>query len=449
MEKNRPPARLWTRDFTIITWGSFVSMMGNSIVSFAMSLLVLDYTQSTLLYSVYMFLYTVPQVLSPIISGPLLDRFSRRKAIYTLDFITAALYGGFALFLGTGNFSFPLLAGGCLLIGIINSVYLVAYDSLYPLLISKGNFTKAYSIASTLQTLTNVMIPVSALLYNSIGMVAVFGISAGAFLIAAIAETRVVAPEEARYMRISREGDAANAVEAVSNSEAGKGEAAELDEETLKRLRNKSYSGSSYIKDLKAGFSYLLAEKGLLAIAVYFMFQYFAGGITQVLTLPYFKGNFTNGEYTYIYVWGFMVLGRVLGGSLHYRLRFPVEKKYYIALGVYIIISLLEGSYLYFPIAAMCVMCFFTGIFGVTSYNIRISSTQSYVPDEKKGRFNGIFLMLTTTGTLLGQLVAGALSSLVDTKIIFSCVFGTLIIAAFIIISGNREHVKKIYNRNA
>ena len=50
---------------------------------------------------------------------------------------------------------------------------------------------------------------------------------------------------------------------------------------------------------------------------------------------------------------------------------------------------------------------FLIGILGVTSYTIRSSATQSYVPHERKGRFNGAFIMLTTAGSLLGELLAG------------------------------------------
>ena len=60
--------KLWTKDFTTITLGSVVSMMGNSIAGFAMSLFVLDYMDSTLLYAIYIFLYTLPQIAAPIIS---------------------------------------------------------------------------------------------------------------------------------------------------------------------------------------------------------------------------------------------------------------------------------------------------------------------------------------------------------------------------------------------
>jgi MFS family permease len=58
----------------------------------------------------------------------------------------------------------------------------------------------------------------------------------------------------------------------------------------------------------------------------------------------------------------------------------------------------LEGVYLFTPIPVMMVLCFLVGVGGITSYTIRISATQSYVPDERKGRFNGAFNMLSTAG---------------------------------------------------
>ena len=42
---------LWTRDFTIITIGSVISMFGNALAGFAISLFVLDYTDTPLYYA--------------------------------------------------------------------------------------------------------------------------------------------------------------------------------------------------------------------------------------------------------------------------------------------------------------------------------------------------------------------------------------------------------------
>lgn len=100
---------LWTKNFTIITVGTVISMLGNSISGFALGLLVLDYTGSTFLYALYMVLYNLPKVVAPTLSGPFVDKFSRRKTIYMLDFTSAALYGCFAWLIISGYFSYGYL----------------------------------------------------------------------------------------------------------------------------------------------------------------------------------------------------------------------------------------------------------------------------------------------------------------------------------------------------
>jgi MFS family permease len=74
--------KLWTKDFTILTIGSAVSMLGNAVSGFALGLLILDYTNSTFLYSLTLVIYTLPRIVMPLLAGPYLDRFSRKR-IYT------------------------------------------------------------------------------------------------------------------------------------------------------------------------------------------------------------------------------------------------------------------------------------------------------------------------------------------------------------------------------
>ena len=141
--EKKSQASLWTRDFTIITVGSVISMFGNALAGFAISLFVLDYTDMPLYYAVFVFLYTLPQLAAPLIAGPLMDRFSRRKTIYSLDFLSAGVYLLIALVLHLGLMRFWLLAAMTLVIGTIHSTYQVAYQSFYPMLITEGNFSKA------------------------------------------------------------------------------------------------------------------------------------------------------------------------------------------------------------------------------------------------------------------------------------------------------------------
>ena len=406
--------KLWTKDFTTITLGSVVSMMGNSIAGFAMSLFVLDYMESTLLYAIYIFLYTLPQIAAPIISGPLMDRFSRRRTIYTLDFCSAVLYlllGGFIFF---DWFNFGIFAVATFVIGTVNSVYMVAFESFYPMLITEGNYSKAYSISGTLQTMTFFMLPLATVAYNAFGLAPLLVVNSVFFLIAAIFETRI------------------------------------SDVESIKKIHPEGvYSGRSYFKDMKDGIKYLSSEKGLLAVTLYFTAMSVAGGASQVITLPWFKSAFSDGEYLYMFVSIFSVIGRSLGGLIHYKVQLPAAKKFKIALFVYVTIAVVEAFYLYTPIYSMAIGSFIIGIFGVTSYNIRVSATQSHVPDNMKGRFNGAFFMLNTVGALTGELLSGLLSEVLPMRVtltVFMLFFNGL--SALVIIGGNKKHVAPLYNRN-
>ena len=410
------PSPLWTRDFTIITLGSVVSMLGNSLSGFAMGLKVLDYSKSTLLYAVFIAMYTAPQLFMPIVSGALLDRFSRKRLIYTLDFISAGLYALMAAVLATGWFSFPLFAAYCLILGTIESTYMVAYESFYPLLISEGNYQRAYSIASVLETLTAVMVPVSAFLYRLIGLAPLLAVNAVCFFIAAVMETRI-RTEEA-YLETQK-----------------------------KTLTEGASRAGQVLIDIREGFRYLGSEKGLLAVALYFGFSAVCGGVSNVITLPYFKNTFTNGEYLYMLVWGCGLAARAIGGGIHYKVRIPARHRYAIALAVYIVISVAEGIYLFFPLPAMMALCFVIGIGGVTSYTIRISATQSYVPDEKKGRFNGAFNMIFTVGALIGEGLAGTLSQVMSERLVLMIAMFVCAAAAVVFIGGGRKHVALLYNR--
>ena len=415
-EKKTGKTKLWTRDFTIITAGSVVSMFGNAMSGFAMSLMVLDISDSTLLYAVYLAMYTVPQLIVPVLSGALLDRYSRKKTIYTLDFISAGLYLVMAAVLTTGWFSFPVFAGYCFLLGSIESAYMVAYESFYPLLISEGNYQKAYSIQSMLETISAVMVPVSTFLYKGIGIAPLLAANGVCFFIAAVMETQIRSEEE--YIETQK-----------STALQGAGR--------LKQM----------FADTREGFLYLRSEKGLLAVALFFAVIAETGGISNVITLPYFKNTFDNGEYVYMLVWGCGLAGRAIGGGVHYKTVIPAAKRYVIALSLYIINSLNEGFYLFFPVPVMMVMCFIIGVGGVTTYTIRISATQSYVPDEKKGRFNGAFNMLFMIGALLGEMIAGLASEAVPERTILMIAMRTEAVLALLIIGGAKKHVEKIYNR--
>ena len=115
--EGKPQQKLWTRDFTIITLGSVVSMVGGTMTGFAISIMVLDYTGSTFLYALFNICFQIPMLVCPLLAGPVLDRMSRKKVIYSLDFLSSFVFLVFYLVMRSGWFSYPFLLAGTLLIG--------------------------------------------------------------------------------------------------------------------------------------------------------------------------------------------------------------------------------------------------------------------------------------------------------------------------------------------
>lgn len=402
---------LWTKNFTIITLGTVVSMLGNAISGFAISLLVLDYTQSTFLYAVFMVVYNLPKIIMPMVAGPYLDNFSRTKVIYGLDFLSAGLYV-LIFFLLRGNlFAFGPFLVLAFIIGSIDSVYQVAYESLYPTLISEGNYRKAYSISSMLYPLSAIMVPVAAFLYETIGLELLFLFNAITFFVAAVFETQIKTDES----QIKSDGE--------------------------------KFSVGRFKREFREGMSYINAEKGLKIITGYFFVSMFAFAASNTVVLPFFKGQPHLGVQWYTWVMGAAIVGRLVGGAMQYKHGYPTKYRYAISIFVYLTIALFEGTYLFLPVLVMIGINFLSGMLGVTSYNIRIASTQSYVPNEMRGRFNGTFQMICTLGTIIGQLLSGALADLIGERMVMSLFMAIDAVAILLIMVRGGKHVKPIYNR--
>lgn len=107
-------------------------------------------------------------------------------------------------------------------------------DSFYPMLISEGNYTKAYSIQSTLESVTIFMVPASAFLYNAIGIAPLFLINMGSFFLVAIMETQI------------------------------------HQEECYVKKEEEEFGLAQYKKTFVEGVAYLRNERGLLAVTSYF-----------------------------------------------------------------------------------------------------------------------------------------------------------------------------------
>ncbi len=412
---------LWTRDFTILTLGSAVSMIGATLSGFAVSMMVLDDTGSTFLFVLFNVCCQLPFLICPLLAGPYLDRMSRKKVIYGLDFLSAGLYLLLFYLIRQGWYTYPIMLGANLLIGCINSVYSVAYESFYPNLITPGNHQKAYSVSTLLWDIGGLAYPLGAVLYETLGSPEyLFAANALCFFLAACFETRIRHRET--HMAAAPRADGVG---------------------TLKQFG----------RDFKEGVQYIAGEQGLLAITLYFMFSNFAGGGGE-LYLPWFNNHpelfalWPVAAVTlYSIVSNFSSVGRILSAAVQYLVKIPRERRFAAALLVYACLSVLDMVTLYVPVPVMALLFFISGVLSVTSYNIRITATQSYIPDGKRARFNGAFQMLNTVGSIAGSLTAGALAEVMDERRVILLLNLVCLGAVYGFIYRRRKHVAAIYNR--
>lgn len=258
MSHNIPTRSLWTYDFTIITLGSVVSMVGSTLSGFAISLMVLDYTGSTWLYALFNVCYQLPMLVAPLLAGPYLDRMSRKKVIYRLDYLSSTIYLALFFLLRSGWFHYPAMMGFCLLIGAINGVYVVAYDSFYPNPYHRGQLLQGlFHLQHALAHRRHDPAHCRLGLRSAGTVVPLFAFNAVCFFTAACFE-RTIRYQETHLTRpcAGRLG-------------------------TLGR----------FTRDFREGWSYIAGEKGLLVITLYFMVSNFSGMGCSTLQLPFFKNN--------------------------------------------------------------------------------------------------------------------------------------------------------------
>jgi len=254
------------------------------------------------------------------------------------------------------------------------------------------------------------MLPVATLLYNQIGIERIFLFSAVGFFIAACFNTQVRA------------------------------------DETHLRGKAERYSFSEFKTSFFEGFNYIKEEKGLLVITLYFAITTFTASC-DALFLPYFRDTPHLGVMLYGFVMGSTVVGRFIGGLIQYRLDYPTNKKFAIALFVYFFVAVSQTSLLFLPVYLMIALAFLNGLLSVTSYNIRVSTTQSYVPDAKRARFNGTFFMFMNAGAIIGQLVSGAIADYIPIRAVVIVCNAIALVTAYAVMWRGRRHVIPIYNR--
>lgn len=199
---------LFSRDFSLMIIGQIISLFGNAILRFTLSLYVLDLTGSAAAFGTILALSMIPTVLLSPFGGLLADRIARQKIMWGLDFLTAALIAGFAL-LAHQEATLAVITVMMMALSIIQAFYQPSVMSSVPALVHQEKLMAANGVVVQVQALANLLGPILAgILYGFLvekqGLFPILTVSCVCFFLSAIMELFIRIP----YVRLPRSGTA-------------------------------------------------------------------------------------------------------------------------------------------------------------------------------------------------------------------------------------------------
>jgi MFS family permease len=182
--------------------GQIVTVMGSSLLRFALSLYVLDITGRMDIFAALYALSSVPTLLAPI-GGAISDRFNRRLLMVLYDAICCVISFLFLFVMLGGYASVPAVGVVMVLLGVVGAMETPNGTACLPLLVEPGKLEASNGIIQAVQSLSSIIAPVlGGILYGELGLTALVAISGAAFGLAAFTEMFIQIP----YTKRPQEG---------------------------------------------------------------------------------------------------------------------------------------------------------------------------------------------------------------------------------------------------
>ena len=405
------------KNFIIIVLGQIISLFGNSIQRFSMSLYLLQFTGSTATFANILAISTIPYIIFAPIAGKLSDSVSKKKIMVYLDFFCAILIGGYAFVLLREKDSTLIIGVVMFMLSICYTLYGPAVTASIPQMVEEDKLTSANGIINQVNSIVNFLGPILAgILYGLLGIKLIVIINAISFLISAIIELFID----------------------IKDIEKNK-----------EKVFSMNFINKSFI-DMKDSFIYLKNKKKIILgiIASYAFCNIFLVPILSIVS-PYFINIFLNlSSKVYGIVEAICVLGMILGGffiSIKPNL-FSIKKVHYtyypMILGVTImtILGFIKlNNYIMAGIFAFSGMLI---MFSLALSNVlTLTFIQKEVPLNMLGRVSAFSTAIATISVAPGQLLFG---QVIDKKVPLGIIFIVALILNFGLILFNKCNVKNI-----
>ena len=270
------------KNFIIVVIGQIISLFGNAIQRFCMSLYILDLTGSAAIFSRILAISTIPYILFAPIAGLLADTVNRKKIMVYLDFFSAGLMAIYSIILISGRDNTIIVGSVMFMLSIIYTLYSPSVTACIPQIVEKDKLATANGIIQQVGAVVNLIGPIVAgLLYSFVEIKTIVILNAISFLLVAILEMFLEIPE------LQLKG----------------------------KLKNPIVQS---FKEMKKSFIYLKEKKKIVLgiIVSYGLTNIFVVPILSVVSPYFIKIKLNMSSAIYGFVEAIFVLGMILGGLL-------------------------------------------------------------------------------------------------------------------------------------
>ncbi|MBQ6802975.1 MAG: MFS transporter, partial [Oscillospiraceae bacterium] len=364
-------SKLWNKNFTLIITATSLGSIGGIAGNFALSFLVFAETQSTLAAAFNAAMVFVPAFILPLFAAPWMDRLPRKPFLVWGDAVNGILYALAGFYLLNFEFSYGAYLGFSLLVSCLQTFDELAYNSIYPNLITPGMEQKGYSVLGMLfPVIRIVMMPVAAVLYDTVGVGMMLIMQGALSVIAALLDSMIKIREE-------------------------------------NRLKEESYSFKMWKNDISEALAYIKNEKGLKSIYTYMAVTNGVGGGYQPLLVAFFSTapGMTAAMYSLFSAAEF--IGRSIGGVFQYKVPIKPKNRFSFAFFVYMVYESMDMILLWLPYPFMLLNRGICGFLGINSATMREAAVQTYIPDNLRARINAFEDMIYFAASAVLSLLVG------------------------------------------
>lgn len=188
----------YSKDFIILIIGQIISIIGNSLVGFFLSLFILDVTGSASTFAIICAVSGIPWAIAGPLGGILCDKVSKKKIMVCLDFMTASLLLGLAL-IGFTNKIVLTVTVSKILLETIKAMYSPCVSSSTSFLVSESCLLRANALVSQINSIASILSPLLAgILYSFLDVKSILMIVAFMYFVSAILECFMKIPSVSR-----------------------------------------------------------------------------------------------------------------------------------------------------------------------------------------------------------------------------------------------------------